>query len=262
MGFPDRWTCKNCKYRNYNTRKCSKCGFTYSFHYPDLWQCPNCNKMVEASKRCPSCDYPKNLQFPDLWQCPYCNRLIRASKKCPYCNPSSIKRTKRLEFKVSKAVIIPLVFLLLLSVAIVTALNVNVPVNTSPSAASFIYNTTRTSIIFPTWSIVKQSDTYVKLYDEDSMQSIYYFINEPYFSTIRKDLYNVYSVIHQSFNLTITNEYSHDNWEVLCFNNDLFITCLSATKCGEDISYVQLTNYALIFNQSLYNEILDSFCCN
>lgn len=262
MGFPDSWKCKNCKSRNYNTRKCLKCGFTYPMHYPELWQCPNCNSLVEHSKKCFNCNYPKNLHYPELWQCPYCHRLIKSSGKCPHCKPSNVKKQKELHFKVSKAVIIPLAFLTIIFIIIISALNVNVPVQEVKKQSIYVFNTSSTSLSFPTWSLVKQSDTYVKLYDEQSYQSIYYFVNEPYFSTVKKDLYNVYSNIGRNFDLTVEKEYTHGEWEVICFSNELFYTCLSATLCDEKVSYLQFTNYALDFNNSLFFNIMDSFCCN
>ena len=255
MGFPNSWTCKNCKSKNTNARKCYRCGFQYPLHYPDIWNCPDCSKIVSNSKKC-VCGYPKNLKYPELWHCPHCQKLIKNRKICPYC--ISKGKDAKMGNKISKRTILFTAFLFIL--LIISLYNSN---HKTANSAGFVqYNLSNASLTLPDWNIVNQTSRSVKLYDSESLQSIYYFKNEPYFSSLTNEVYHVYNILEQDFDMNITDEYSYNSWSVLCFSSNLFNSCVGAANCTNEIFYLQFTNYGSDLNSSFYKSLISSFCCN
>lgn len=250
----DRWKCPNCKRINIKTYPCKYCGFKYTLHYPHLWRCPECNNLVKDSNYCKKCNYPKDLHYPELWHCPRCNTLVKSSTTCPKCKSRKKKRNKILRKEVIS-------FIVALITIIVILFFVN---NTSVHKESntFNYTLASASLTLPLWEETSSSESSISFYDTETMQSLNYFINEPYFSTIEYELQSIYSNLNDVYELTTTLEYTRNEWSVLCFTSDVFDACVSAVNCESNIVFLQLTSYHSNFDYEMYNTILDSFCCN
>ncbi|MBN1924069.1 MAG: hypothetical protein JW791_04915 [Nanoarchaeota archaeon] len=264
MDYPNIWKCPNCKTENNNSKECKKCNFKPPLNFPDIWHCPNCNELNKSTKYCKNCDYPKNLKYPELWHCPKCSKLIKDSRICIYCKGKK-EKIRKLDFKVSRKAFIPALIFLALFIILFSNNNHNEVITEGRDL--FYFNTSTSSIILPDWNIenIWQGINVTLNNGEDT--NLVYFTQPSYFSSLRTDLNRVYSSIRQSLeaqniHVSIDEEYSYKNWEIVCFSNEEFDSCIAAFKCDQNVHFLQINSLSYSVNKTLMYESLDSFCCN